>query len=471
MRAQLVQAETTLAQKSAELTTAQSRLEKLQEDVSRFEQTRQELAQRLSASDSTVRETREALVAAETAKSAAAQQAAGLSAQVQELQARLTERLKEIGDLSSRVALIPGLEDRLTTATQERDQLQKDVERLKEEYAVARTRGEDVNAELTRLRSSFEHNQHELTAARTAMAEAEQRANQLKGQVDAMQQELARAGTEREQMRLQLADVSGQRGTLQTQLASMTRLKDEADGRIAKLSNNLTVLQAELSQTINARDAAQNQARSLTEKLGAAQQEIENLTVARAEVESRASNLRQQLSSTTDQVLYLSEELRRLHDQVRGQDLTQLSTLPKTLTSGITFSHRRTTLSEDGRKLLDEAATILQRYPDVKMVIEGYTDSVGNLDFNRLLSEHRANAVRDYLIERGIEPLRLVAVGRGAENPIASNATAYGRSLNRRIEFRLSQVPREGEVGSSTPTTQASEKPVQLDFQQRPERR
>jgi outer membrane protein OmpA-like peptidoglycan-associated protein len=167
----------------------------------------------------------------------------------------------------------------------------------------------------------------------------------------------------------------------------------------------------------------------------------------------------------------LSEEVRRLHDQVRGQDLTQLSTLPKTLTRGVTFSHRRTTLSEDSRKLLDEAATILQRYPDVKMMIEGYTDSVGNPDFNRLLSEHRANAVRDYLIERGIEPLRLVAIGRGIENPIASNATAYGRSLNRRIEFHLSQVPRADEVGSATPATQASDKPVQLEFQQRPERR
>jgi OmpA-OmpF porin, OOP family len=113
----------------------------------------------------------------------------------------------------------------------------------------------------------------------------------------------------------------------------------------------------------------------------------------------------------------------------------------------------------------------LQKYPDVKVSIEGYTDSVGNPNFNRLLSERRANAVRDYLIERGVEPPRLVAVGRGEENPIATNATPYGRSLNRRIEFHLSQPPGTGEVGSSTPATQASDKPVQLEFQQPPERR
>jgi outer membrane protein OmpA-like peptidoglycan-associated protein len=107
----------------------------------------------------------------------------------------------------------------------------------------------------------------------------------------------------------------------------------------------------------------------------------------------------------------------------------------------------------------------------VKVSIEGYTDSVGKPDFNRLLSEHRANVVREYLIERGIEEDRLVAVGRGAENPIVSNATPYGRALNRRIEFRLSQLPGTGQAGSSTPATQASDKPVQLEFQQPPERR
>jgi outer membrane protein OmpA-like peptidoglycan-associated protein len=425
------------------------------------------LDQRLRASESTVRETREALVAAETAKSAAAQQVVGLSAQVQELQARLTDRLKEISDLSGRVALIPGLENRLTTATQERNQLQKEGERLKEEYASARTRGEDISAEITRLRTTSEGSQQELAAARQAITDAEQRANQLKGQVEAMQQELARASTEREQTRRQLADVSGQRATLQTQLGSMTQLKDEADGRITKLSNNLAALQAELSQTQEVRNAAQDQVKMLTGKLGAAQQEISNLTLARADVESRASNLRQQLSSTTDQVLNLGDELRSLRDQVRGQDLTQLSTLPKTLTKGVTFNHRRSTLNEESRKLLDEAATILLRYPDVQIVIEGYTDNVGSPDFNRFLSELRATAVRDYLIERGIEPSRLVAVGRGEENPVASNNTPYGRSLNRRIEFQLSQLPGTGDVGSSTPGTPTADKPVQLDLQQR----
>ena len=103
--------------------------------------------------------------------------------------------------------------------------------------------------------------------------------------------------------------------------------------------------------------------------------------------------------------------------------------------------------------------------------IEGYTDNVGNPGFNRLLSEHRANAVRDYLIEHGIESARLVAVGRGTENPVASNNTPQGRALNRRIEFHLSQLPQTGEARDATSATQATDKPVQLDLQQRPEGR
>jgi outer membrane protein OmpA-like peptidoglycan-associated protein len=471
LRTQLTQTETSMAQKTAELNAAQGRIKELGEHVSRIEQARQEAEQRLGTSEAAARQVREALVAAETGKSTTAQQAANLSTQLQDLQAKLTERTREVGDLSARVALIPDLEQRLTASTEERDKLRQDVAKLTEEYTLARARGENVNAELVRLRGSLEQHQRELGGAQRAASEAEQRANQLTGQVDAMQQELARASAEREHMRAQLADVSGQRGALQTQLGAMTRLKEEADGRIVKLSNDLTALQTDLAQTVSARDTAQNQAKALTEKLSAAQREIENLTLARTEIESRASHLRQQLSSTTDQVLDLSGAVSRLRDQVRGQDLSQLAVLPKTLAKGVTFEHRRTTLSEESKKLLAEASAILQRYPDVKMVIEGYTDSVGSADFNRLLSQHRANAVRDYLLEQGIQEERLVAVGFGAENPVASNATPAGRALNRRIEFRLSQTPEAEGAGTALPDGKASEKPVQLEFQQPPERR
>jgi outer membrane protein OmpA-like peptidoglycan-associated protein len=170
-------------------------------------------------------------------------------------------------------------------------------------------------------------------------------------------------------------------------------------------------------------------------------------------------------------VLDLTGETQHLRDRMRDHDLAQLSSLPKTLTKGISFDHRRTTLNDEGKKLLDQAALILQQYPDVQVMIEGYTDSIGKAGFNRLLSEYRANAVRDYLISRGITPTRLVAVGHGAENAIAPNTTPSGRALNRRIEFHLTQMPSTDATVSPESTTEGSDKPAQLEFRQPPEKR
>src|SRR5262249_32945609 len=163
---------------------------------------------------------------------------------------------------------------------------------------------------------------------------------------------------------------------------------------IATLSKDLAAIENELAQTMSARDTAQSQAKALTERLTAAHQEIDNLSLARSDLETRAANMGQQLSTTTDKVLDLIEAAESLRSRVRDHDLAQLSSLPKTLTKGITFDHRRTTLNEAGKKLLEQAALILQKYPDVQVMIEGYTDSVGEAGFNRLLSEYRANAVR-----------------------------------------------------------------------------
>jgi outer membrane protein OmpA-like peptidoglycan-associated protein len=72
------------------------------------------------------------------------------------------------------------------------------------------------------------------------------------------------------------------------------------------------------------------------------------------------------------------------------------------------------------------------------VIIEGYTDSVGNDDYNRGLSERRAGAVRSYLVDQGVSSARLTASGKGASDPVASNDTASGRQQNRRVEVIIS---------------------------------
>ncbi len=74
-------------------------------------------------------------------------------------------------------------------------------------------------------------------------------------------------------------------------------------------------------------------------------------------------------------------------------------------------------------------------YPEVKVEIRGYTDSVGGWELNQTLSQRRANSVKKYLVNSGIQGERLLAKGYGEADPIASNKSAGGRAENRRIEF------------------------------------
>jgi outer membrane protein OmpA-like peptidoglycan-associated protein len=87
---------------------------------------------------------------------------------------------------------------------------------------------------------------------------------------------------------------------------------------------------------------------------------------------------------------------------------------------------------------LDELASILKRYDQANLLIEGYTDSQGDDAANMVLSQKRTEAVKTYLMGRGIMESRLKAVGYGEAKPIADNKTAAGRAKNRRVELTTS---------------------------------
>ena len=103
----------------------------------------------------------------------------------------------------------------------------------------------------------------------------------------------------------------------------------------------------------------------------------------------------------------------------------------------INFNTGKSTFKEDSYPTLQAIAAILKEYPKANFTIEGHTDSVGSKSSNQLLSERRANAVMDYLVNNGISADRLTAVGYGEDNPIDSNATRAGRANNRRVEVTL----------------------------------
>lgn len=104
---------------------------------------------------------------------------------------------------------------------------------------------------------------------------------------------------------------------------------------------------------------------------------------------------------------------------------------------GINFETGSAAIKKSSHALLDQAVKVFTQYPTLRIEISGHTDDQGEDDMNMRLSDDRAAAVKTYLIDRGIAPERLSAVGFGETKPIATNKTAAGRAQNRRIEFKI----------------------------------
>lgn len=104
---------------------------------------------------------------------------------------------------------------------------------------------------------------------------------------------------------------------------------------------------------------------------------------------------------------------------------------------GVTFAPDSARLTSRAQTVLDRIARIIGKSPSGKVAIAGYTDNQGSASHNLALSKSRAQATRSYLAAHGAAASRMAAVGHGAADPVASNATAAGRASNRRIEFTV----------------------------------
>jgi outer membrane protein OmpA-like peptidoglycan-associated protein len=104
------------------------------------------------------------------------------------------------------------------------------------------------------------------------------------------------------------------------------------------------------------------------------------------------------------------------------------------------FEFDRADIKPESEVELLEVVRLLQAHPKWKVEVQGHTDSVGTAMYNQQLSQRRAEAVRQFLIRRGIKPERIQARGYGSSRPIAPNATEEGRALNRRTEILFIEV-------------------------------
>jgi len=183
----------------------------------------------------------------------------------------------------------------------------------------------------------------------------------------------------------------------------------------------------------------------------AAERELEATKQQLSEEMSESTALQKNLSETEvklarEQGARAMAEADKAQLQAALNELSKLRTSDRAVTvslsGAVLFATGQSALLPSARRVLDEVATaLIEQAPERTIVIEGHTDSVGSDQANQLLSQARAEAVRSYLVARGVHPARIKAIGHGESMPVASNDKAETRAQNRRVEIKISERP------------------------------
>jgi outer membrane protein OmpA-like peptidoglycan-associated protein len=135
---------------------------------------------------------------------------------------------------------------------------------------------------------------------------------------------------------------------------------------------------------------------------------------------------------------YMDKQAAEMERDLEGAKIERVGEgIKVTFESGILFDVDSAALRPEAQENLKKLATILQKYENTEILIEGHTDSTGPEEYNQSLSERRADSVSNYLIGLGVTKIRLTTVGYGEMQPIDSNETLEGRQANRRVEVAI----------------------------------
>lgn len=245
--------------------------------------------------------------------------------------------------------------------------------------------------------------------ARKAQREADEQAAQAQQQAD---QEAAQR---------QLAEQQAQTAQQQAEEARREAEQERQEAEAAK------------QQALADRQAAEQQLAQAQQQAQAAQQQAQSAQQQAADAQQREADLRQRLQQQLNSVL-------QTRDSARGLIVNM---------SDVLFDVNQATLKPGAREKLSKVAGILLAYPDLKIRVDGYTDSTGTPEYNRDLSQRRADTVRGYLLKQGITADAVVSEGFGQDDPVATNSTAAGRQQNRRVEMVVSGAS----IGNSQQTS------------------
>lgn len=174
----------------------------------------------------------------------------------------------------------------------------------------------------------------------------------------------------------------------------------------------------------------QEETESILREINHIRQEIVDIEMQLAQQRELTlqASLEQERREADNRLKSLQNDMIKVGNDARGTVVSM---------SDLLFTTGSSELGVDLKLGLARIAGILLLYPDLEVTVEGHTDNVGDQAFNQQLSETRAGNVMNFLVEMGVNPERLQAVGCGFSKPVADNTTPEGRSLNRRVDLLI----------------------------------
>ncbi|MEO8218515.1 MAG: OmpA family protein [Acidobacteriota bacterium] len=317
-----------------------------------------------------------------------------------------------------------------------RDQLAQRDQQLQMQFEGDRQARVAAEARLNDLMARYENSLGNASTAAEAEALRRQVEDQRLSLNNVRDQETrseAAMRAENDQLRQQL-DAQRQAGTTNAQT-------------LAQQESELQKRQAQLDQ--QAKERADSE-RRFNEMQAQRDKAIADAQSRVAQSEAQAAELRKQVEATQAELNRTKEQLsaREASDQERERMLRSLTAIAQTRMEdrglvvtlpGIFFDTGKSALKPGAKNVLNKIADQLKGSTTAKISVEGHTDSVGSSESNMQLSQERADAVRSYLVSRGLSETMVTASGKGEESPIATNETVAGRQQNRRVELVIAQ--------------------------------
>lgn len=182
----------------------------------------------------------------------------------------------------------------------------------------------------------------------------------------------------------------------------------------------------------------EDQRQALSEQSERARLEARTLEADRARRDATAA--RADAASARDEIAASRATRQDLERQIAELNARETDRGLVVTLGDVLFATGKSNLMGGAVANLDKLAAFLGEYPDRTVLIEGHTDSVGSEASNQLLSQRRADSVKSYLVNRGVQATRITTAGLGEGSPVATNDTATGRQQNRRVEVIISNT-------------------------------